>query len=141
MAVKGITVISCGVRYENDTPMFTKTSVKVRSKIKEGKTTKEHDVTYTLDLEGVPVAEVLEKASAAYRIDLAKIREKGDEAVAALNEATIHALAIAGMTAGDGVDPLVKALVSMGMPKEQAEEICGDPEKRAKMAKRVLTIE
>jgi len=143
MAVKGIEIRSIGVYYPegSDVPSFTNTRVVVRGKIKEGKCKAEHSVEYTLDFDGVPVQEILEKGCAALRIDVAKLREKGDEAVRAINGTTIRVSDIPALTAGDGVDPLLKALKAMGMTEEKALAICADPEKKAKAQAMLLAME
>ena len=98
MATKGIEVIECSVV---DGVFYGRVAVKAGIKTGQEKDAVGLKVKYTFIIKD-PIADVLEKAATTWRIDLAKIRDKGIEAIQGLDGAEIHVSDIPEMTSNAG---------------------------------------
>lgn len=137
-----IQVVNCSVRYDGDVPVFSGTTVTMKGTISRklgDKVEYQKNVTWTCDLDGVPVCDCLEPFGASIRIKMAVVRDRDDykEVIERLDGSIVHFNDIGDWTdkgEGKGRQPmLVKWLVSTGkFDAESARAVYDDPARRAK---------
>ena len=86
---------NCAVRYEDDVPVFSGTVVTMKGTISRklgDKMEYQKNVTWTCDLDGVPVCDCLEPFGASIRIKMAVVRDRDDyrEVIERLDGSTVH---------------------------------------------------
>lgn len=136
-----IQVVNCAVRYEEDVPVFNGTTVIIKGNIRKmlgDKVQHEKNVTWTCDLDGVPVCDALKPFGASIRIEMAVIRDRDDfqEIAEKLDGSTVHFNDISDWVSKDGKGRqpmLVKWLLSTGqVDADTARAIYDDPARRVR---------
>ena len=136
----GYKVITLGVAYENDVPVFHNTLIEIWGTVTKDKSSKmpiQKELRWKCRLDGVKVEEAMAGFSSSMQIKLATIREQDNfvELVAALAEGEVEYKDIETWTdtgKGGRISELGRFLVKVGYSKEEAKEIIADPTRKAR---------